>query len=205
MKICYNISKLTAFLLAACLLTACSGSGMQHYPSNTPQAKSAKLLDDHKMQVASAVALSLVYYCKNENWPPQNTLASRNSKLARSFLTLQNYTDNKGEYHIRFKLKAPVGSGLDATNNPEWLITIADAPSGAWAKGPVYVPVNIKGTSAGEELKNIKPSRQFKAECKPDNAWAAWYPETDVQRFEEHLKAENALEAQTKIAMRDIS
>ncbi len=173
MRVLSHLLQYVCLLITSLLLVACAMSGSR-YASDTPQARSAKLLDAHQTEVASAVALSLVYFCKNDSWPPQNTLASRNSKLANAFLTLQNYTDKKGIYHIRFKLKAPTSSGLDPIYNPEWIVSIPHKPSAGWAKAPVYVPVTIEGYSAGQQLKNIKRTHRFKAECKPDAAWATW-------------------------------
>ncbi|MCD6055680.1 MAG: hypothetical protein K0R12_642 [Gammaproteobacteria bacterium] len=190
----------SVFFIALMALTACSTLGSKHYDPDTPQAKSAKLLEDHKKELASTVALSLVYYCKNATWPPQNTIASRNAKLSKSFLSLQNYTDDTGQYHIQFKLKAPEDAGLDINHNPEWFITIPNPPSSEWTKQAIYVPVKLEGSSGGEPLDNIKPDRQFRAECKPNEAWAAWQPEIGVKRFQDRLKAENEKEADTKIA-----
>lgn len=170
-KLPIQLVKLIGLSMIFLLVTACATSSSS-YSANTTQAKSAKLLDDHKMELASIVAMSFIHYCKHHNWPAKNTLAKRNRKLAQSFITLQNYTDSHGIYHIRFKFKAPASSGLNATTNPEWLVSIPQTPSAEWTKAPVYVPVTIEGKSAGQKLSNIKSSQRFKAECQSASSWA---------------------------------
>lgn len=161
--------KTTLPLLAATvlMLTGCTHGSNQAYPPNSPEAKSGKLLSDRKLQVSSLVALSSIYYCKHNQWPPTNTLKSQNYKLSQSFSSLQNYTDKAG-YHIRFVFKQ---SPLDATHNPQWLLSIHNTPSSRWHKEAVYLPVYIQGISAGKTLKNIQSPQQFKVECKPNSAW----------------------------------
>ena len=166
MKINLPVS-LLAFVASALVLTGCTHYADHTYPSNSPEAKSAKLLADHKLQVSSLVALSSIYYCKHNQWPPKNKLKSSNYKLSRSFSNLQNDTDENG-YHIRFMFKQ---SELDPIHNPQWLISIRNTPSSRWHKEAIYLPVYIQGVSAGKPLKNIQSPQQFKVECKPDSAW----------------------------------
>lgn len=178
MKSLQHAAKVFCLSTTSVLLFACA-TGSHSYSANTPQAKSAKLLDQHQMEVASIVALSLVYYCKHDKWPPKNTLTSRDRKLSRSFARLTNNTNKNGTYQMRFKFKLPANSGLDIAHNPEWIVSIPHTPSSAWSKGPIYVPVTVEGSTAGQRLNNIDSSQRFKAECKPYSAWAGWSPENN--------------------------